>query len=541
MSASGVGVGVGSFARGLSEVLLANRHEEEATAREEEARKAQAQMALLPFVVQHAVNTGDVQTLIDHIGVKPKKGAPDHGEILKSVIAPNVGVGATAPMDADQTAAATKSATDTGTLPNFAPTPAAPAPPRQTVLGVPMLSDEEVAARDQNIAASGMEAKLKTQTDMARRILPKLQELDPSVTLRDALEFVGKGGILPQKTFTPGALVKGVGAAQIPDGALGEDGKPIDKTKAPYWDLIRGADGKNYYTPGAPPPGANKIFKPLTGPLGERFRVLLAKDGLDEETVLTKPEIYQKYLTSAGQQLDAEGKLDRKSKEDLAASLERSRGDSQKLQEELLNDLPTDTDLAKKAKTIVVNGKPYRFVDKGEFAGARAQNAASKAGEKAGVLVVSPDEANQLKAAQAAFSNLNDYFDQIKSKLPKDANGRPIIAAENKLGQYFQTDDQLAAADGWDVSVLPTLNALRATGRIPVQEFNRGLAARPLITDTLGAAEQKKKNLEKILTNAVRPILEQGSSFSATLNDKIYTFDTEAKLDAFKRQFPAAK
>jgi hypothetical protein len=178
----------------------------------------------------------------------------------------------------------------------------------------------------------------------------------------------------------------------------------------------------------------------------------------------------------------------------------------------------TPDDLHALAQTATIGDSSTKYLDTSGFSGKEKAKAMTTAIAN-GLIPVTAKQAEQLEAASAASANLKGFSDQIMKKLPTDAAGRPIGGLENKLGQYFQTDEDLASAVGWDVSVLPMLRALNTAQRITNLEFQTALNARPKITDTVGTAQKKIAVVNAMLKNGTNPILQRGAASAAAAAD----------------------
>jgi hypothetical protein len=168
-------------------------------------------------------------------------------------------------------------------------------------------------------------------------------------------------------------------------------------------------------------------------------------------------------------------------------------------------------DLRSLSQSVKVAGQlDQQYLDISTFSGKEKAQAAAQA-MAMGIVPVTAKQVEQLEAISATSANLQGFKDQIESKLPKDAAGRPIGAAENQLKKYFQTDDALASAVSWDVTVIPTLRALSLTGRVTNQELKLGYDSRPKLTDTVAVAQKKLDTLNQILANSAKPIVTRGA------------------------------
>jgi hypothetical protein len=174
-------------------------------------------------------------------------------------------------------------------------------------------------------------------------------------------------------------------------------------------------------------------------------------------------------------------------------------------------------DVASLAQSVTIGDDTARYFDVSQISGAKEKNTAMTAARRAGIIPVTGKQAEQLEAAGAANANLTEFMGQIEDKLPKDATGRPLGALTNKLSQFFQTDEELAGAVGWNVSVLPLLQAFRVSGRVPVFEYQQAVQSRPQLGDTVGTAQQKVRNLQAMLRNAALQHLNKGQQGTSGL------------------------
>jgi hypothetical protein len=173
-------------------------------------------------------------------------------------------------------------------------------------------------------------------------------------------------------------------------------------------------------------------------------------------------------------------------------------------------------DVSALSQAVTIGDRTTRYFDLSTITGAKEKNRASQHAIKQGIIPVTAKQAEQLEGAHAANANLTGFFQQIRSKLPPDAQNRPLTAVENKLSQFFQSDEDLAAAVAWDTSVLPMLRALQVSGRITNLEFSTALKARPTLTDTVGTAAKKVGTIQQMLSNSAGAILNRGGGGGPT-------------------------
>lgn len=117
-----------------------------------------------------------------------------------------------------------------------------------------------------------------------------------------------------------------------------------------------------------------------------------------------------------------------------------------------------------------------------------------------GIPVLNKDGVGTIQANGAVNSTLDDMMNQIQSKLPKDAAGRITVGTGNKLSQYFQTDKDLSSFNSWQLDAIQMIRAM-GMNRLNQKELESAVDAMPKITDTIGTAQQKVKNVKKMFQN----------------------------------------
>jgi hypothetical protein len=150
-----------------------------------------------------------------------------------------------------------------------------------------------------------------------------------------------------------------------------------------------------------------------------------------------------------------------------------------------------------------VSGKSY--IDLGDYETPKARQEARAAAKDAGVPIVAKDVGQSLKAADTARLNINSMWNQIKGKLPKDAQGRILGGPGNKLSAYFQTDADLAAFNSWRAAAIQATQALVEKGmgfRLNKSEIDMIMNNdMPQITDDIPTAYRRVKNVIQLLNN----------------------------------------
>lgn len=154
-----------------------------------------------------------------------------------------------------------------------------------------------------------------------------------------------------------------------------------------------------------------------------------------------------------------------------------------------------------------VSGKTY--VD-GSLYSTGERDRARKAANDAGAVFVSKEQANALQEIDNARANQSSIMNQIGDLLPKGPAGRPVAAAGVLLSKVFQSDEQKAAFASWRTAAIQTLRATAGSKGLRINQAEIAQAIEndiPKLTDTLGTAQQKMKNINTMLDNAERSIV----------------------------------
>jgi hypothetical protein len=154
-----------------------------------------------------------------------------------------------------------------------------------------------------------------------------------------------------------------------------------------------------------------------------------------------------------------------------------------------------------------VSGYPY--VDATGYS-AKMRDALKMRYERRGVTVLTDREASVARDIDTARLNQDSIFNSIAEKLPKDSSGRLLVGPENKLSQFFQTDEDLASFNSWRAAAIQSLRAIAggAGSGFRINQAEIAMAMEndiPRITDTVGVATAKKAKIEAMLDNAERP------------------------------------
>lgn len=499
MSSAALGIGSG-LARGLANVLVAKRQEDQAKAVRQEERQAQNALAAANFLIQsgRVADYSEIQPLFDlafgTTGKKAGKGAVDPHAILSNVLAPALQRPTAAAETAAQagTQAADTMAQFTGDQPVLpsrpAVSPGTPAAPvhRQTLFGVPLLSDAEMTARDADRARALATAQGDAQTDAKLAAAARLRQVDPSMSVEDSLIAVGLK--VPQDQF-----------ATIPQG-----GGVLNKSTG---EIIE-------------PPSSR--IQNIPGALGERTRELLSvhPDWSEDQA-----------KREAATQLATERTADREAREANTQSIQASRA----LQQTLLQ-------------------------MQANLGGVTPNNAAAMATQlrRDWTKAVQPFQDRQTYVAK--LNSMIEKDPQGKTGIQRDRNAatQTIINSFNRLleegnvvreGEYARSEE-LAPLSTWLEAQITALSqgggrltdaqlesiakeGIRIAG-VTGSIFENGLReTRRAMTSQLG---RYNIPVEDVFGNSTI-----ASPYAATLDGRTFYFPTQAKLDTFKRQYPNAQ
>jgi hypothetical protein len=460
------------------------------TINQERTRQDQNKLAAANFLLQSGrlKDYNDLLPIIGDLGepgisVKKgaggkSKGAISHHDVLGALINPilqgQTG-GAAAPTSGVAGAMAPPAATTSGqTNPPGAPmasaVPASPAAAAPASRG-PLFTEDEMLARhnaalDRERAANLDVFKQQQQAETQRQV---------------AVEHARYRNI----PWAPG----NVAGKDIPaDTTQDTLGNPIDRASGNYRTRVLPNGDREYM----PVTAAPKVATPPTvGSFGDYVLSKQKESGtkLDSKGVLAALTEYQR----------AKGVMTPGERQAMAKDLATFRAGL---------GTPEAEDIPVLAQTATIGTKVTPYFD---ISTAKDKPLAQKRAIQQGIIPVDKAQAAQLGAASAASANLHGFLDQIKSKLPADAQSRPLASLENVyLGQLFQSDTDLASAVAWDTTVVPLLRGLSDTGRLSNVHMQMALAARPKITDTVGAATKKVDILDSVLANAANQVLTRG-------------------------------
>lgn len=354
----------------------------------------------------------------------------------------------------------------------------------------------QFATADELAAQQGARALAQhtatTEADFAQKSAHVDQLMKSGMSRRDALAVVGVH--LPATTpkWAPGSTA----GSALPPNATDIYEQPIDP--------------KKFYKQGTSPDGTI-TFVPTEAPAGRQpaqegtFRKYI-EDGIAEATA---------GKTSALSAAEKRTVIDRLSSEWAHAHSSMTMAEKLALAKETANyrqelGTPKPDDVVSEAQAIRLGTTDVPFVDLSSYTDAKSRNAARAAAHAAGITPVTKQQADQLGAANTALGNLHEFMATLQSKMPADAQNRPLAQITIPLNRFFQTDDDLAAAVAWNLSVLPQLRAMSITGRVPVFEYQQALNSQPKVTDTVGTATKKLAIVKGILERGAHSILDRG-------------------------------
>lgn len=243
--AAGAGSFAGGFARAIGDALVTRRREEREDTRRAEERQDRLRSALLPVLLENVEDPADLEPFLAASAPGQFKGKQGKkagrtltgaiGDFMKGGLlgrkpeqqptstgpAPLPGAPVTAPAPAT-TGNGKVVMTDLDTQQVIGE---APATGRRTLMGVPIMSAEEKIDR----SMSKLETETTAKVDLARRMLPRLKEVDPTATMDDALAVVG--------IRTPSATARSAATMQAVHGkdADGNDVSAVfDRSQGAY-------------------------------------------------------------------------------------------------------------------------------------------------------------------------------------------------------------------------------------------------------------------------------------------------------------------
>lgn len=334
----------------------------------------------------------------------------------------------------------------------------------------------------QDVAREGKTEDEKAKYQEQIRQANELRQAHPEMTLRDALAAVGFKVPTTATRTTPGSTP----GSAIPANTKDSEGQPIDPKG--YYKRVEENDGTIAWVPTSAPAGQQ--VKP--GTFGDYLKTRETEVG---------HKLGTKEIGDALREWNRDNlKQTPEEKERVAKELATYRASI---------GLPQTGTVLDEARSIRLGSGDVQYINLGGYTGEKSKNKAREDAEKAGIATVGQKEADQLESANTALGSLNEFYQTLKDKMPADAAGRPLAQVEIPLKQFFQTDEDLAAAVAWNITVLPQLRAMSITGRVPVFEYQQALNAQPKLTDTVGVAAKKMDIVRGVLERGARSILDR--------------------------------
>lgn len=357
-----------------------------------------------------------------------------------------------------------------------------PAPASAQASRGPLFTEDEMVARGNTARDRERAANFTTFQQQQTSNLDTYKQQQIAETQRQiAVEKAKYRNV----SWAPGVVAgKDVGAEADADTL----GNPIDRTGGSYRTRVLPNGDREYLPVSAAPKSATPA---QAGSFADFIKRRQDESGtkLDSKGVLSALTEYQR------------------------ANLKMTPGERQAMAKDLATfragiGTPEAEDISALAQTAKIGDKSTPYFD---ISTSKDKAKASRDAIRQGIIPVTTKQADQLADATSASQNLTGFLDQIKSKLPKDAQDRPLTGLTNVyLGQLFQTDADLASAAAWDVTVVPLLRGLRDSGRLTNVHMKMAFAARPQITDDVATAVKKVAILNTVLTNSANAILTRG-------------------------------
>lgn len=490
------GLAIGSgLARGLSNVLLSQRQRDQ----EDQVRKeAQVQQVKMSILSRELENGGDPNVLIPalgidlHFGEKPPKGQPNHNDILQQLLQPHAqqvqGLQPAIP-------AAANPEPQVGPPEDVLPSRAlvSPAtPPKPTVPGqIPFTSPEEVAQRKIATETALDTAKLNAQAEAKLSLAKRLRVADPTMSLEDSLVAVG---------------------LKVPQDEYGT---------APSGSFVYKKRGEGAGT--ITEPGSAKAAGNMPGALGERTRELKALHPEWDDA---------KAQSEAATSIASEREGDRAQKEANLESIKANREIRNTLlhmQENLGGITPNNAAGLTTQLRTAWNKAVQPFKERQTYVGKLNEMITPDANGKTGI------QRDRNVATQTIINSFNRLLEEQNTVREGEyARSEELAPLGTKL-QAFVTALQSGGGKLTDAQLTSIAKEGIKIANVTADVYGSGLSdIRKAMTTQLS-----RYNLppEDVFGNSKLG----GGTFSTTLGAKTYTFDSQAKLDAFKRQYPDAK
>jgi len=296
---------------------------------------------------------------------------------------------------------------------------------------------------------------------------PKVSEVDPTKDVIDKRtgKVIRKGTVAGPKTPTELAI------------AAADPNNPLQAQYNTALDLSK-------------PPKPEPVSRPLDQQLLE---AVVAGD------TVKVGQIKQTLLTAAQARQDPDAAA-------MARSMAGLRVDEAKARLATLEEKNKPLDITPDVQTTR-SGKTY--IDLSQYS-AGERDKARKAASDVGAVPLSKEQANALQEIDNARANQKSINDQIGDLLPKSVAGRGAAALTVPLEKVFQTNDQIAAYNSWRTAAIQTLRATAGSKGLRINQAEIAQAIEndiPKLTDTVGVAQQKLKNINTLLDNAESSIV----------------------------------
>lgn len=218
----------------------------------------------------------------------------------------------------------------------------------------------------------------------------------------------------------------------------------------------------------------------------------------------TVGQLKQTMLTAAQAKRDPDAAAAARSMAGLRADEAKARLDALQEKNKPL-DITPDVQTTRSGKT---------YIDLSQYS-VGERDRARKAAADAGATPLSKEQANALQEIDNARANQQSIQDQIGSLLPKGPGGRAVAGVAVPLSKLFQTNDQIAAYNSWRTAAIQTLRATAGSKGLRINQAEIAQAIEndiPKLTDTVGVAQQKLKNINTLLDNAEGSIVVRDRS-----------------------------
>jgi hypothetical protein len=331
--------------------------------------------------------------------------------------------------------------------------------------------------------AAALKGGLITQDQANQFLVPMVEH--PEAVPGQLQSIAARSTVAPIKLGEGDKLLSGV----MPGQVLAENPKPPNEA------------GIALAAAGGDPTKAIALLKPAPPPRPIEEQLLeaiangdTAKAGQIKQTLQTTAEARRDPAAAA-----------------MAHELGGLRADEARARLDVLKAKNEPVDITPDVQTTTA-GRSY--VDLSTYTG-EARNKARDAANAAGAVPVSKEQANALQEIDNARANQTAINDQIKDLLPTGTGARGTAAVAVPLQRLFQSNDQVAAFNSWRTAAIQTLRATAGSKGLRINEAEIAQAIEndiPRLTDTVGAAQQKLKNINTMLENAERSILVRDRS-----------------------------